>query len=205
MTLQPKKDFDDRSAALRLFDAVTAMACKAGMERDSRVVKTLRLISANPDDLASVRKSANQIIQLIKSSPQFLAQQHDRNPYQPYPGSVVNGPITFGTVYNPYTDQPTGFGLEPHELNQNLLMFGRAGSGKTVTLFLILMNLIRLSIPHLIVDFKKDYRHWIRRCRSLLVFNWRTFKFNPLAPPPGTDPVYWIQIVVELFFDAFFP
>ena len=37
------------------------------------------------------------------------------------------------------------------------------------------------------------------------MFTWRTFKFNPLAPPPGTDFLYWAQIVADLFFDAFFP
>lgn len=196
---------DDRSPAVKMFDAISSMAREAGMANDPRIRKALRLISANPSDRRAIQESSQAALRLIKRSPLYLAKQRDQNPFQPYPTHSVTGPIRIGWALNPFASHPLAFGLHPHELNQNVLLFGRAGSGKTVTLFNIVSNLMRSSIPFWVIDFKKDYRHWIRQSPQLHVYNWRNFKFNPLAPPPNTPARYWIQTVSEIFFQAFFP
>jgi hypothetical protein len=199
------QEFDDRSMALKAFDTITALARQAGMSSDPRIRRTLRLISLNPKDTKTISEVASQTLNLIKANPEFLAQQADQNPFQPYPGPIIEGPLALGRVYHPRRLDMPRFGLHPHELNQNVLVSGRAGAGKTNLLMIFLANLLLQKMPFLVLDFKRDYRHLIRRSQSILVFNWKTFKFNPLLPPPGIDSIYWSQIVSDVFFDAFFP
>jgi DNA-binding MarR family transcriptional regulator len=199
------REFDDRSTALKAFDTITALARQAGMSNDPRVRRTLRLISLNPKDTKTISEAASQTLNLIKANPEFLSQQADQNPFQPYPGPIIEGPIALGRVYHPRRLDMPRFGLHPHELNQNVLVSGRAGAGKTNLLMIFLANLLLQKMPFLVLDFKRDYRHLIRRSHNILVFNWKTFKFNPLLPPPGIDSIYWSQIVTDIFFDAFFP
>jgi Helicase HerA, central domain len=199
------QEFDDRSMALKAFDTITALARQAGMSSDPRVRHTLRLISLNPKDTKTINEVASQTLNLIKANPEFLAQQADQNPFQPYPGPIIEGPLALGRVYHPRRQDMPRFGLHPNELNQNVLVSGRAGAGKTNLLMIFLANLLLQKMPFLILDFKRDYRHLIRRSHNILVFNWKTFKFNPLLPPPGIDSIYWSQIVSDVFFDAFFP
>jgi len=135
----------------------------------------------------------------------LLDQAKHPHPFQPYPGQKVDGPVRFGKVVSPHMSHSPWFGLRLHELNQNVLVGGRAGAGKT-NLFMILQNtLLGLGLPYLIWDFKKDYRHLVRKHRNLLAFNRRNFKWNPLQPPPGTHFTEWIQVLSDIFFQAFFP
>ncbi len=202
--MNKQQQFDDRSPALHWYDTIHFFARQAGMERDKRVLKALRLIKSDSTDRAAIQHVSKQILNLIKSTPEFLAQQRDLNPFQPYPGNQVSGIIRIGKVYHPRLYPTPIFGLHPHEINQNVLVFGRAGAGKTVLLMIVLLELIRLGIPFFVCDFKRDYRHLIRNCKSLSVFNWRNFKFNPLVPPPNTEPLYWIQVFLDVFFEAFY-
>lgn len=62
-----------------------------------------------------------------------------------------------------------------------------------------------MEIPFLAIDFKKDYRHLLRRTRDVLIFDWRNLQFNPLRPPPGVEPTKWLLIVSDIFCQVFFP
>ena len=85
-----------------------------------------------------------------------------------------------------------------------MLECGRSGAGKTTVLILILSNLIHLNIPFWIFDFKRDYRSMIRSSNNIHVFNKGNFRFNPLKPPKGTEPVQWASIFVDIFFQNFY-
>lgn len=204
MKIVKRQEIDHRSAALRLFDAVAALARDAGLSRDRRVVKTLRLIASNPEDMKTIRKEARRTIDFIASHPRFVAAQSDLNPFRPYPAADTSGPIVLGRVYDPLADHPRPFGLRPRELNENVLVCGRAGSGKTVILMRVAANLLARELPFLAFDFKRDYRSFIAKSSELLVLNWKNFRFNPLAPPPGVETVNWLNIVADVFFRCFF-
>lgn len=200
-----KTTFDDRSPALKAYDAIRFLAHKADRAKDRRVLNALRVISSNPSDVETVREVFRTTSEWLKRQPVLLARQQDMNPFQPYPGNIVSGPLLLGRVYNPYALHPIPFGLHFREILQHFLVFGRSGAGKTVILFLVLANLLRAHIPFLVADFKRDYRHLIRRsCKNLLIFSWKNFKFNPLAPPPGVDFLHWIQILADVFFESLF-
>lgn len=196
--------FDPRSPILRLFDTIAAMARQAGLADDPRVIKTLRAMACNPTDVGVNEALASETINLIRSHPDYIAAAEDQNPFKPAPGAEASGPYLLGRVYAPHGRQPIPFGLFEREINENVLVCGRAGAGKTVILMLLLHNLLRHSKPFLCIDFKRDYRSLLGKCRRLLVFNWKNFRFNPLAPPPGVDSAYWLNIVADVFFQTFF-
>ena len=199
-----KDQIDYRSYALKKYDFIASLAHQIGIEQDSRVVKALRLISLDPSNRRAIKEVSTDILNLIKVSPQFIEYQQDQNPFKPYPSNIVNGPIRIGRVFNPHSKIPIIFGLNLHELLQNLLAFARAGGGKTNLIMIILNELIRLGVNFLVIDFKKDYRHLIKDHDSIRVFNWRNFKINPLVPPKNTHPVQWIQILSDIFFESFY-
>jgi hypothetical protein len=39
---------------------------------------------------------------------------------------------------------------------------------------------------------------------NIHVFNWKNFKFNPLRPPRGCDPLDWMQVFIDVFDQAYF-
>jgi len=200
-----KNEFDFRSEAQKCFDSIKFMAREAGLQRNRRIQATLRVIASNPGDTKTVKEVTQQAMEYITKTPSFKQAMRDQNPFQPYPSHSLAGPIKIGKVFNPRSPIVNFFGLSLQEINEHMFITGRSGIGKTTTFFIILANLVRLKIPFLIIDLKKDYRHLIRHIPNLLVFTWRDFKFNPLQPPPGTDVFYWIQYFVEIFFECFFP
>ncbi len=38
---------------------------------------------------------------------------------------------------------------------------------------------------------------------SIYIFNYKNFKFNPLRPPPGCDPMVWMQAIINVFAQAY--
>lgn len=89
------------------------------------------------------------------------------------------------------------FYLTKEELNQHLLCVARSGAGKTVLLINIITELLRLGIPFLVWDFKKDTRHIIKQYPQVWVIRWEDMRFNPLHPPPGVPLQRWKQIFVD--------
>jgi hypothetical protein len=120
-------------------------------------------------------------------------------PFKQPSGGEVGGDIRIGRVKN--TRVPFGINLE--ELQQHLLLMGRAGSGKTTIFLLIMLQLLEKAIPFLAFDFKKDYRHLLRICPDLVVLKWEDLLYNPLRPPLGCPPTIWIQIITNIFCQAY--
>lgn len=95
------------------------------------------------------------------------------------------------------------FGLSMEELNQHVLIVARSGHGKTVLIMRILIELMRIGIPWLAFDFKRDCRHLLRLFPEIIVIRWEDLKFNPLAPPPGVPLRRWKQTFADVFSHCF--
>lgn len=115
------------------------------------------------------------------------------------PEDNVDGIIRIGKVKQ--TGVP--FGLNFEELAEHTLITGRAGAGKTTLIYIILIQLLQHGIPFWAFDFKQDYRHLAKTFR-VLVFNYKNFKFNPLRPPPGVEPLLWMQAFTNVFCQAYY-
>lgn len=128
---------------------------------------------------------------LVPPSPELATGQYEIAP-------IVYGNSEFG-----------GFGLREQEWIQHVGIFGRTGAGKTNLGFLILEQLVRKGKPVLIFDWKRNYRdllanplfknvevHTIGRPIS-------PFTFNPLIPPPGTNPKTWLKKLNEVIAHAY--
>lgn len=170
------------------------LAIYAEMETDPIAVRLLRAIALDPGDEDLIKDLLERI------QPALLRKQLNPNPFAPTPkGIEVDGLIKIGRVKG--TRVP--FGLNPDELNQHTLITGRSGSGKTTILYLIAAQLLQHRIPFWAFDFKQDYRHLLRYKEDCYVFNSRNFKFNPLRPPAGSDPVRWMQAFTNVFAQAY--
>lgn len=188
---------------LKAFDHLYILAQQTGMINDSIIKKTLHIIASCPGSTEKIQKLYKKTVSMIMKSPQYICLVNDRNPF-PYPDNI-DGLIKVGQIHNPILKQNRPFGLNLNEINQNLLLSGRAGSGKTTLLMMILIQFIKMQLPFTVLDFKRDYRNLIRHTDNLHIYNWKTFRFNPLATPPNVDPIYWTQILSDVFFRSFFP
>lgn len=110
----------------------------------------------------------------------------------------IDGEIKIGRVTQG-AKELYDFGLLRKELNQHMLITARSGAGKTTLIIQIIRQLISASIPFLVFDYKRDYRHLIRHCPELVVVSWRDLRINPLEPPPGVSFREWKQQFLNIF------
>lgn len=102
------------------------------------------------------------------------------------------------------------FGLREDEWIKHILITGMTGVGKTNLAFQILKELNRKNKPFLIFDWKKNYRDLLQlpEFKDLKVYtvgrNISPFRFNPLVPPPGTDPGHWLVRLIDVMKHAYF-
>ena len=114
-------------------------------------------------------------------------------------------PFTEDTPSNSYTDNIITLGetlqqerlytVQEEELTKHLLSIGQSGSGKTSTIYNILLQ---LSTPFWAFDRKQDYRHLINKRNDILVLPWNRLRFNPLKPPEGVGPIRWAMVISEI-------
>ena len=113
------------------------------------------------------------------------------------------GQYALGTVsYNGRDLHP--FGLREDEWTQHVGVFGRSGAGKTNLGFLIVQRLLEQKKPVLIFDWKRNYRDLValEGFEDVAVYTigrpvsplW----FNPLIPPPGTNPRTWLKKLIAV-------
>ena len=198
-------DRKDLSYGMWAFNYLSAIARNAGMENDKRVLSALKYISIKSRDQQAVKTMVNRTATLIQKSPGYIASQLDTNPFNSCPPrGVIDGEIKIGFVYDNIRKIKYPFGISRYELNQHMLECGRSGAGKTTVLLIILSNLIHLNIPFWIFDFKRDYRSLIRSSNNIHIFNKNNFRFNPLTPPKGTEPVQWASVFIDIFFQNFY-
>jgi len=102
------------------------------------------------------------------------------------------------------------FGLREDEWIKHILITGMTGVGKTNLAFQLLKQLRKKEKPFLIFDWKKNYRDLLelKEFEGLRIYtvgkNISPFKFNPLVPPPGTEPGQWLVRLIDVMKHAFF-
>lgn len=143
-------------------------------------------------------KDAEQIWRRIEPKLTQKALLNDH--FAPNPrGSEVDGDIRIGKVKRSGAD----FGLDFDELGEHTLITGRAGAGKTTIIYLMMLQLLVRGVPFWAFDFKQDYRHTAKSILhggpEVLVFNWESFRFNPLRSPAGVSPRIWMQAFANVF------
>lgn len=166
---------------------------EAEMDRDPFVIALMKNYAAFRDS-----SIAAQIWQRIEPKLTEIALRKDSFSPNPH-NNEVYGDLEIGKVK--HTRAP--FGLNLDELGQHTLITGRAGAGKTTLIYIILLRLLELGIPFWTFDFKQDYRH-LAKTGKVLVFDWESFRFNPLRPPPGVRPQLWIQAFTNVFCQSYY-
>lgn len=113
----------------------------------------------------------------------------------------ADGGYPIGTVL--YNNRPLyPFGLRENEWIQHVGIFGRSGAGKTNVGFLLLRELKKKGKPVLVFDWKRNYRDLLAQpeFQDMEVYtigrNIAPFTFNPLIPPPGTNPKTWLKKLI---------
>ena len=102
------------------------------------------------------------------------------------------------------------FGLREDDWIQHVSIFGRSGSGKTNLVIGIIKSFLEKKKPFLVFDWKKNYRDLLAESygKNIKVFSIgrdvSPFRFNPLIPPPCTDPEVWLKKLIEIISHAYF-
>jgi len=125
-----------------------------------------------------------------------IEQIIQNDPFFPYPNpDEIRGEIKIGHVFQ--TGDPVY--LKPESLNKNVLITGAHGTGKTNIINVIIRGLLESKIPFLIVGVaKQDYRHIIKLFPEIQVIRAaKYFKFNPLKPARGVDPVEGLSDFID--------
>jgi len=128
---------------------------------------------------------------------------------KPPPRDLADGEYQVGMVHYG-KNRFYAFGLREAEFIQHIGIFGRSGSGKTNLAYLLLHGLVQAGKPFLVFDWKRNYRDLLAgpRFNDLLVFTVgrgvAPFRFNPLVPPPGTQPTVWLKKLIEVMCHAYF-
>jgi hypothetical protein len=141
------------------------------------------------------QKSRSEIIGTLQVlASKYLDENYEKNVLLAVPSKeAIDGEYRLGKVL--YGDRERcHFGLREKEWIQHIGIFGRSGSGKTNTVFIILWNLLEMGKPFLVFDWKRNYRdmiaHKLKREVKVYTIGWdiNPFYFNPLVPPRGTNP-----------------
>lgn len=135
----------------------------------------------------------------------YLAQRLDapRIDLVPPPAEKTVGPYVLGTVQYGGKEVST-FGLREGEWIQHVGVFGRSGAGKSNLGFEIFRQLLLQGKPVLVFDWKRNYRDLLilPEFRDVEVYtvgrDVAPFQFNPLIPPPDTDPKTWLKQIIEV-------
>jgi len=120
----------------------------------------------------------------------------------------AGGPYALGDIS--YAGKSMGeFGLKEKEWIQHVGVFGRTGAGKTNLGFLMLEQLVKAGKPVLVFDWKRNYRDLLSKplFKNARVYTigrpTSPFTFNPLIPPPGTNPKTWLKKLNEVIAHAY--
>ena len=124
--------------------------------------------------------------------------------------SACRGDYALGTVIYPPGRSFSLFGLREDEWIKHILITGMTGAGKTNLTFQILKELKKKEKPFMVFDWKRNYRDLLQLplFQDTLVFtvgrNVAPFQFNPLIPPPATEPGAWLMKLVDVLKHAYF-
>jgi len=121
----------------------------------------------------------------------------------PPSADVLAGPYKLGDVI--YANKFIGpFAIRPEEWIRHIGIFGVSGAGKTNLGFEIFRQLLLHEKPVLVFDWKRNYRDLLTlpEFKDVEVYTVgrevSPFYFNPLIPPPGTEPKTWLKQIIEV-------
>ena len=192
-----RAEADDGEFAVQAYLGLQQLALSLNMADDPVVVRALRFIKGFPRN----RELVEEKIKIIESRLKPFIKVRDAypDPFEPCPSqATLSGEILIGSLEK--TGAP--FGLNLDELNQHVLITGRAGSGKTTLIYILLHQLMEKGVPFWAFDFKRDYRHLSRHGR-LIVLNTSNLRFNPLYPPTGVPLGTWMQDFTNIFCQSY--
>lgn len=128
---------------------------------------------------------------------------------EPPPKDRLAGDYPLGTVF--YGEKSVGsLHVREQEWIQHVGIFGRSGSGKTHTAFIILWNFLKKNKPFWVLDWKRNYRDLLATSAGarIQVFtvgrSVAPFHFNPLIPPPSVPATIWLKKLIEIMAHAYF-
>jgi hypothetical protein len=192
--LKGKKTGEDtRDYAFQSYFYIQNLANSTNSSNDPLVKRALLMLRRFPNNRALIDKYVKYVEKHLKAKQKV--KELFPNPFEPNPtNAAVDGELKLGNVRH----SGASFGLNLDELNEHVLIAGRAGAGKTTLIYIILIQLLKLGVPFWAFDFKQDYRH-LARTGKVLVFNWDSFRFNPLRPPLNVNPQVWMQAFTNVF------
>jgi len=164
--------------------------------------KVEKAIRGDPANLYEYLKSHPEIIDRARTKIFIGKRLTEENPFFPPPCmpeevARLSGALQLG-YFNPRKDV---FGINPEILNLNVLVAGRAGSGKSNLNLIALDQLLEQAADFniIIIDLKKEYRCLLRRHDNLKIITFKNLRFNPLEVPEWQDPKDHINNVAEVF------
>lgn len=160
------------------------------------------------DNFKRKKELENQILLLEQ---QLIGDKVEREKVILPPVSLKNGAGKFpigDIVYNNKVVCPIG--LNPDEIIQHTVIFGRSGAGKTNLGLLMIKNFLKTKVPFLVFDWKRNYRDFLGKYpnSSIKVYtvgrDVSPFRFNPLIPPPGVHPRIYLPKLIEIIAHSYF-
>jgi len=170
-------------------------------------VKGLWYLSLLSKDLKAWMKNKD-LIRLVADRKAKLDYKEEIRLPPPSEEKLI-GEYEIGKVIYPdreYAD----FGLREDEFIKHILIVGMTGSGKTNLAFHLLGQLAKHEKPFLVFDWKRNYRDLkqLQEFKDLKIIRLGdeedNFRFNPLIPPPGTNPKHWMAMLIDVIKHAFF-
>jgi len=158
------------------------------------------------------RKEIESMLQILYLRSLNQSVDTEKILLSPPPRGVCVGEYPIGTVcYN--EKEFYSLGIRENEWIQHLAIFGRSGAGKTNTVCVIILELLKKKKPFLIFDWKRNYRDILEKLEDsekddILIFtvgrNICPMVFNPLIPPEGTQATTWLKKFIEIVCHAYF-
>ena len=154
------------------------------------------------------RIQLEEYLELLAAKHLLGTLDHENPVLIPPPAPAAAGEYLLGHVL--YDNrQLCPFGLREQEWVQHVGVFGRSGAGKTNIGFLVIQQLILKQKPVLIFDWKRNYRDLLALpgFQNMAVYTIgrpvSPFCFNPLIPPPGTNPKTWLKKLISVLAQAY--
>ncbi len=190
--MEPEELFelkDPRDFALRSYVFLLSRAREVGEENKSYVRNAINTISAFSYNPVMVKNAVNNV--LLRLERRRAIQLLSGNPFMPPDPGLLKGNILIGYVVGSNAPAALSF----RHINENLGIWGRAGSGKTNLCQLLILQLVRAGIPVRTYDYKDEYRDLLGHIQHMLVLNPKCDRFNPLEPVG--DPKEWLQFLAD--------
>lgn len=168
---------------------IISLAKKTGEMNKPYVINALKMMGAFSYSPALVRKILKDV--LLRLEIIYAKQFLSGNAFPVPSPEILEGDVCIGTTLG--NNMPIYLSLR--NINENIGIWGRAGSGKTNLCTIICLELTKLQIPVRVYDYKDEYRDLLPFIKGGIVLNPSLDKFNPLEPTG--EPNAWIQFLAD--------